>query len=126
PPARRRRPGRRPEPPRRVPEAALGAALHPGDAVRPARLLPARRDRRPRVAPRAPARAAAARAGRAARGRARRGGARAPARDGTMTTATVFAANGGVRIAYELRGAGKPLLLVHGLGYARWGWEPVV
>jgi pimeloyl-ACP methyl ester carboxylesterase len=31
----------------------------------------------------------------------------------------------GVRIAYELRGAGPPLLLVHGLGYARWGWEPV-
>jgi 3-oxoadipate enol-lactonase len=31
----------------------------------------------------------------------------------------------GVRIAYELRGAGPPLLLLHGLGYARWGWEPV-
>ena len=32
----------------------------------------------------------------------------------------------GVRIAWERRGAGAPLLLIHGLGYARWGWEPVV
>ena len=32
----------------------------------------------------------------------------------------------GVRIAWERRGAGEPLLLIHGLGYARWGWEPVV
>lgn len=31
----------------------------------------------------------------------------------------------GVRIAWERRGTGEPLLLVHGLGYARWGWEPV-
>ena len=31
-----------------------------------------------------------------------------------------------VRIAWERRGAGPPLVLVHGLGYARWGWEPVV
>ena len=30
----------------------------------------------------------------------------------------------GVRIAYEVRGAGEPVLLVQGLGYARWGWEP--
>ena len=30
-----------------------------------------------------------------------------------------------VRIAWERRGSGAPLLLVHGLGYARWGWEPV-
>ena len=30
-----------------------------------------------------------------------------------------------VRIAWERRGAGFPLVLVHGLGYARWGWEPV-
>jgi pimeloyl-ACP methyl ester carboxylesterase len=30
-----------------------------------------------------------------------------------------------VRIAWERRGTGEPLLLVHGLGYARWGWEPV-
>ena len=31
----------------------------------------------------------------------------------------------GVRIAWERRGSGPPLLLIHGLGYARWGWEPV-
>lgn len=30
------------------------------------------------------------------------------------------------RIAWERRGSGEPLLLIHGLGYARWGWEPVV
>jgi len=36
------------------------------------------------------------------------------------------AVSGSIRIAYELRGAGEPLLLVHGLGYARWGWEPVL
>ncbi|HZO49211.1 MAG TPA: alpha/beta fold hydrolase [Gaiellaceae bacterium] len=30
-----------------------------------------------------------------------------------------------VRIAWERRGRGAPLVLVHGLGYARWGWEPV-
>lgn len=30
------------------------------------------------------------------------------------------------RIAWERRGEGFPLVLVHGLGYARWGWEPVV
>ena len=31
-----------------------------------------------------------------------------------------------MKIAWERRGAGPPLLLIHGLGYARWGWEPVV
>ena len=31
-----------------------------------------------------------------------------------------------VHIAWERRGAGEPLLLIHGLGYARWGWEPVL
>jgi pimeloyl-ACP methyl ester carboxylesterase len=31
-----------------------------------------------------------------------------------------------VKIAWEPRAAGKPLLLIHGLGYARWGWEPVL
>jgi 3-oxoadipate enol-lactonase len=36
------------------------------------------------------------------------------------------ATNGGVRIAYDVRGAGPPVLLVQGLAYARWGWEPVV
>ena len=30
------------------------------------------------------------------------------------------------RIAWERMGAGEPLLLIHGLGYARWGWEPVL
>jgi 3-oxoadipate enol-lactonase len=30
-----------------------------------------------------------------------------------------------VHIAWERRGAGSPVVLVHGLGYARWGWEPV-
>jgi 3-oxoadipate enol-lactonase len=40
-----------------------------------------------------------------------------------VSSATVAS---GVRIAWERRGTGAPLLLVHGLGYARWGWEPVV
>ncbi len=31
-----------------------------------------------------------------------------------------------MRIAWERHGAGAPLLLIHGLGYARWGWEPVL
>jgi pimeloyl-ACP methyl ester carboxylesterase len=31
-----------------------------------------------------------------------------------------------VKIAWERQGEGEPLLLIHGLGYARWGWEPVV
>ena len=31
-----------------------------------------------------------------------------------------------VRIAWEQEGEGEPLLLIHGLGYARWGWEPVL
>ena len=30
-----------------------------------------------------------------------------------------------MRIAWERRGEGQPLVLVHGLGYARWGWEAV-
>jgi 3-oxoadipate enol-lactonase len=34
--------------------------------------------------------------------------------------------NGSVRIAWERHGVGEPLLLIHGLGYARWGWEPVL
>ena len=38
---------------------------------------------------------------------------------------TVPAQASAVRIAWERRGSGEPLLLVHGLGYARWGWEPV-
>jgi 3-oxoadipate enol-lactonase len=31
-----------------------------------------------------------------------------------------------VKIAWERHGSGPPLLLIHGLGYARWGWEPVL
>lgn len=31
-----------------------------------------------------------------------------------------------VHIAWERQGTGPPLLLIHGLGYARWGWEPVL
>ena len=31
-----------------------------------------------------------------------------------------------MKIAWERHGKGAPLLLIHGLGYARWGWEPVV
>jgi 3-oxoadipate enol-lactonase len=39
---------------------------------------------------------------------------------------TLAAEASGVRIAWERRGSGPPLLLIHGLGYGRWGWEPVV
>ena len=31
-----------------------------------------------------------------------------------------------MRIAWESTGDGAPVLLVQGLGYARWGWDPVV
>ena len=31
-----------------------------------------------------------------------------------------------MKIAWNRRGNGAPLLLIHGLGYARWGWEPVL
>jgi pimeloyl-ACP methyl ester carboxylesterase len=31
-----------------------------------------------------------------------------------------------MRIAWEERGAGTPLLLIQGLGYGRWSWAPVV
>jgi 3-oxoadipate enol-lactonase len=30
--------------------------------------------------------------------------------------------NGTVRLAYEVRGTGDPLLMIHGLGYDRFGW----
>jgi 3-oxoadipate enol-lactonase len=43
-----------------------------------------------------------------------------------VKAAPLQATNGDVRIAYEARGSGDPLLLIHGLGYGRWGWEPVV
>lgn len=38
------------------------------------------------------------------------------------------ATNGDVHIAFEVRGPADdpvPVVLVHGLGYGRWGWEPV-
>jgi 3-oxoadipate enol-lactonase len=38
---------------------------------------------------------------------------------------TRFADNGPVRIAYDVRGHGRPLVLVQGVGVGRWGWEPV-
>ena len=38
---------------------------------------------------------------------------------------TRFASNGPVRIAYDVRGRGRPLVLVQGVGIGRWGWEPV-
>ena len=31
-----------------------------------------------------------------------------------------------MKIAWERHGEGAPLVLIHGLGYARWGWEPVL
>jgi len=31
-----------------------------------------------------------------------------------------------MNIAWEERGSGAPLLLIQGLGYARWSWEPIV
>jgi pimeloyl-ACP methyl ester carboxylesterase len=31
-----------------------------------------------------------------------------------------------VKLAWESRGEGPPLLLIQGLGYGRWGWEPIV
>ena len=39
---------------------------------------------------------------------------------------TRLADSDGVRIAWEQSGSGPDLVLVHGLGYARWGWEPLV
>ncbi len=42
-----------------------------------------------------------------------------------MKAPALEAVNGAVRIAYEVRGSGEPLLLIHGLGYGRWGWEPI-
>jgi 3-oxoadipate enol-lactonase len=36
------------------------------------------------------------------------------------------AVGSGVRIAYDVVGDGPPVLLMQGLGYGRWGWDPVV
>lgn len=41
-----------------------------------------------------------------------------------MIVGTQQAENAGVRLAYEMRGAGEPVLLVHGLGYDLRGWGP--
>jgi 3-oxoadipate enol-lactonase len=44
-----------------------------------------------------------------------------------VTTAVTTATSAdGTKIAWDARGEGPPLLLIHGLGYARWGWEPVL
>ena len=43
-----------------------------------------------------------------------------------MRAPALEAVNGAVKLAYEVRGSGPPLLLVQGLGYGRWGWEPVL
>jgi 3-oxoadipate enol-lactonase len=37
-----------------------------------------------------------------------------------------IAQSSGVRISYERVGDGPPVLLMQGLGYGRWGWDPVV
>ena len=37
-----------------------------------------------------------------------------------------FADSSGVRIAYESFGDGPVLLLMQGIGYARWSWDPIV
>jgi len=31
-----------------------------------------------------------------------------------------------VKIAWEATGSGSPLLLIQGLGYGRWGWDPII
>jgi pimeloyl-ACP methyl ester carboxylesterase len=41
-----------------------------------------------------------------------------------MSTA-LEARNGDIRVAYEVRGSGEPLLMIHGLGYDRYGWGPL-
>jgi len=38
----------------------------------------------------------------------------------------MIANSGDVTIAWEESGIGQPLLLIHGLGYGRWGWEPLL
>ena len=43
-----------------------------------------------------------------------------------MKAPALQATSSGVRIAYDILGSGDPVVLVHGLGYARWGWDPVV
>jgi 3-oxoadipate enol-lactonase len=40
--------------------------------------------------------------------------------------ALAYVQSGAVRIAFEEHGNGTPLLLIHGLGYGRWGWGPAL
>ncbi len=42
------------------------------------------------------------------------------------TTGPRRAVNGDVAIAFDSHASGAPLLLIMGLGYGRWGWEPVI
>jgi pimeloyl-ACP methyl ester carboxylesterase len=37
----------------------------------------------------------------------------------------LYADSSGVRLAYEVRGDGEPLVFIHGLGYDRFGWGPL-
>jgi len=43
-----------------------------------------------------------------------------------VSATATYAENRGVKLRYETRGEGPPLLLMQGLGYARGGWGPVV
>jgi 3-oxoadipate enol-lactonase len=42
-----------------------------------------------------------------------------------MSATTHHAQNGDVKLAYEVRGDGEPLVFIHGLGYDRFGWGPL-
>lgn len=54
----------------------------------------------------------------------------APRKTETATSAAAgqarTAGRDGVRLAYEVTGTGPALLLIQGLGYPGWGWEPLV
>ena len=43
-----------------------------------------------------------------------------------MSATATYADNAGVRLRYETLGAGTPVLLIQGLGYARGGWGPAL
>jgi 3-oxoadipate enol-lactonase len=43
-----------------------------------------------------------------------------------VTAAAQRAVNGDVSVAFESHGSGPPLLGIMGLGYGRWGWQPIV
>src|SRR4051794_37767633 len=42
-----------------------------------------------------------------------------------MTHAQESVVADGVRLVYDVRGSGKPVLLIQGLGYGRSGWGPL-